>query len=314
MMDYLKIGISACLIGKKVRYDGSHKQDHYLTDTLGRFINWIPLCPEVEAGLPIPRKPMHLEGDLESPRIVLNKTREDITGTINKRIAYKIKELKKEDISGFIFKSGSPSCGIREIKVYDPQVKKTRMGKGIFALAFMKEFPNIPVEDEKALYDPHKRENFLERVVGYKRWVDFKRSKKTIKNLIDFHSRQKYNLMAHSQEHLILLGRLVASAKDYSIKEIFDKYEGLYLEALTKKATPAKHYNTLQHIIGYLKKHLIMKELEELREALEGYRKGKLPLIIPITLINHYVRMFNIEYLKNQYYLNPEYMMLTIPG
>lgn len=305
-MDYLKIGISACLIGKKVRYDGSHKHDHYLTDTLGRFIQWIPVCPEVEAGLPIPRKPMHLEGDLESPRIVLNKTREDITGTINKWIALKIKELKKDDLSGFIFKSSSPSCGIREIKVYDPQVKKTRMGKGIFALAFIKEFPNIPVEDEKALYNPHKRENFLERVVGYKRWVDFKRSKKTIKDLIDFHSRQKYNLMAHSQKHLILLGRLVASAKDYSIKELFDKYEGLYLEVLTKQASPAKHYNLLQHIIGYLKKYLQRDELEELREALEGYRKGKLQLIIPITLINHYVRMFNIEYLKNQYYLNPE--------
>lgn len=156
----LKIGISACLIGKKVRYDGFHKQDHYLTDTLGRFIQWIPVCPEAEAGLPVPRKPMHLEGDPESPRLIVNKSNLDRTKILQKWVGLKIRKLKKEDLCGFIFKSGSPSCGIRGIKVYDPEVKKIKMGKGLFALAFIGEFPHLPVGDEKELYDPLKNRLF----------------------------------------------------------------------------------------------------------------------------------------------------------
>lgn len=160
----IRIGISACLIGQKVRYDGSDKEDFFIKEKLGKFVLWIPICPEVEAGLPVPREPMQLEGDPESPRLMTIETRKDKTKVLEKCIHHKMKELIKSDICAFIFKSGSPSCGIRDIRIYNPKTGKVKKGRGIFADAFIKTFPHIPVEDDKKLQEPQMIEKFLLKI------------------------------------------------------------------------------------------------------------------------------------------------------
>lgn len=311
MSDKIKIGISACLLGEKVRYDGNHSLDHYLKDTMGRYVQWVAVCPEVECGLPIPREPMHLIGSPENPRLITKYTGVDYTDSMNRWIKKKLWELQKEDLCGFVFKSRSPSSGLMQVKVKSPD-GQVRMGQGLFASAFVKRFPDIPVEDDQRLHNPALRKNFFLRVCIYKRWKDLlkRSSKKT--SLIKFHEMHKLILMAHSPLRMRQLETLLRSSADLPHKELFNKYFLLLMETLRLKSTMKKNYKVLQHIMGYLKHALSIDEIAELRESFEDYKKGTVPLIIPVTLINHYVRKYNILYLKEQYYLRafPENFIL----
>ena len=304
-MEKIKLGISSCLLGEKVRFDGSHQWDRFLTDTLGKYVDFVPVCPEVEGGLGVPREPMRLVGEVARPRLVTVRTGIDHTELLVNWARQKVQELAALDLCGFIFKSKSPSSGMERVKVYNHQGVPAPGGVGIFARIFMERFPMLPVEDEGRLHDPALRENFIERLFCYKRWRELLSRDYSIGSLVAFHTRHKLLIMAHSPRHYRDLGRLVARTREIPVKELFAGYQAILMEALRLKATPKKNANVLYHLLGYFKQQLTGDEKQELLEIIESYRREFVPLIVPITLINHYVRQYGEPYLKEQYYLNP---------
>jgi uncharacterized protein YbgA (DUF1722 family)/uncharacterized protein YbbK (DUF523 family) len=308
----IKLGISSCLLGEKVRYDGEHKLDHFLTDTLGEYIDWLPVCPEVESGLPVPREAMHLVGDPEAPRLMTIQSGVDHTGRMRQWANRKIKVLGSEDLCGFVFKSRSPSSGMRGVTIYSPEGMPVGTGSGLFAKAFQDGFPLLPVEDEDRLYDPALRENFIERVFVFKRWRTFRETDGTVGGLIAFHAFHKLLVMAHSLKHYSALGKLVADPKKYKREILFEHYGAALMEGLRFLATVKKNTNVLQHMAGYFKKQLSFDEKQELQDVITNYHRERVPLIVPITLLQHYVRKYDEEYLKQQVYLNPHPLELML--
>ena len=305
MNEKIRLGISSCLLGEKVRYDGGHKLDHFLRDSLGKYVDWVPVCPEVEIGLPVPREAMRLVGLPEAPRLITVRTGKDYTDRMSKWAAKRLKEIEEEDLCGFVFKSRSPSSGMKAVKVYSESGVPSNKGTGIFAMAFIKRFPLLPVEDEGRLNDPVLRENFIERIFVYQQWKEFLKSAGSIAQLIAFHTRYKILILSHSTKHYTILGRLVADAKKYKTDEIRRDYLKHLMEGLRLTATIRKHTNVLQHMMGYFKARLTADEKQELSETIEKYHAGFVPLIVPLTLLMHYVRKFDEPYLKGQYYLRP---------
>jgi uncharacterized protein YbgA (DUF1722 family)/uncharacterized protein YbbK (DUF523 family) len=307
-----KIGISSCLLGNPVRWNAGHKLDRFLTNTLGQFVEYVPVCPEVEAGFGVPRESVRLVGDPENPRMITFKSKKDLTDQMKRWAKKRVKQLEKEDLCGFIFKCDSPSSGMIRVKVYSEKGMPRKVGVGMFARAFMDHFPRIPVEDDGRLHNPAIRENFIEQIFSLKRWRDIAAKSPRIGKLVDFHSRNKLLLLSHSQKHYRLMGKLVANGKTLTPKKLFDQYEQLLLEALALKTTAKKNNNVLQHLMGYFKKQLAADEKQELLEVFEQYRKGYVPLLVPLTLINHYVRKYDQPYLKIQTYLNPHPLELKL--
>jgi len=308
----IKIGISSCLLGNKVRYDGSHKLDHFITDTLGKYLEFVPVCPEVETGLRIPRESLRLVGDILNPRLVTYRSGIDYTEQMIRWAMVRVKELEQEDLCGFIFKSDSPSSGMERVKVYNEKGMSLKKGVGIFARIFMDQFPLLPVEEEGRLHDPMLRENFIESLFVFKRWREMLVKNKRRGLLVDFHARHKLMLMAHSPGHYATMGKWVAQAKAVALPELFNHYQELLSEALRQKPTAKKHTNVLFHLLGYFKNNLSPDEKQEALEMFENYAKGYLPLIVPITLINHYVRKYSQHYLQDQYYLKPHPLELQL--
>ena len=307
----IKVGVSSCLLGEKVRYDGGHKQDHYITDTLGRFFNFVPVCPEVGCGLPIPREAMHLEGNPESPRLFTNKTRNDLTEQMLEFCRRTVMELESEDLCGFIFKKDSPSSGLFRVKVYNNGVP-AKTGRGLFADAMVRHFPLLPVEEEGRLYDMHIRENFIERIFAFRRWKDFLLGKSDMGELVEFHTAHKLQLMAHSPKIYREMGKLVAEGKSMGNTQLLDRYLELFMGALACHATPKKNTDVLMHIMGYFKQELSREEKAELLEIIGQYHDGLIPLVVPITLLRHYVNKYDRQYLEKQYYLNPHPLELML--
>lgn len=301
----IRVGVSECLLGHSVRYDGGHKHNSYITDTLGQFFDFVYVCPEMECGLPVPREALNLRGDPAGPRMITVKSNIDHTDDMNRFCKAKIEELKKEDLCGFIFKSKSPSCGLYRIKIYQDSKSQFRSGRGLFAEVFVKSFPLLPVEDEGRLNDARRRENFIEKVFCYQRWKDFMNANPDYKKLIDFHACQKLQMMAHSTKHLVRMGKLVAAGKTISPDRLFIDYEVNLMEALSLKATVKKNVNVLHHIIGYFKKLISTDEKNEILEIIKRYALHQIPLIVPLTLINHYIRKYRVDYLSRQTYLQP---------
>lgn len=302
----VRLGISKCLLGEPVRYDGGHKLDRFLRDTVGQFVQWVPVCPEVECGLPVPRQAMHLTGSRENPRLVTVRSGHDLSGQMRAWIPQKIRELESEQLCGFIFKTGSPSSGMRNIKIYDENTGMVRhYGEGLFARAFMDRFTLIPVEDEGRLHDMGLRENFIERVFVMARWIHYVNTDGSLKGLIDFHTDHKLLIMAHSPEMLKRLGNLAASGEKGNQDRLKSEYITVLMEALKQKATAGKNTNALQHCMGYFKNSLSADQKKELSEVLSEYSAGLVPLIVPVTLIRHYVRLYQEPYLLRQWYLNP---------
>jgi len=319
MTDRIRLGISTCLLGEKVRYDGGHKLDRFLVDTLGRYVEYVSVCPEADCGLPVPREAMHLEGDPDSPHLVTLKTKEDKTDQIIRWARRKVRELEKENLLGFIFKSKSPSSGMERVKVYNtkgmPFYKKgapSKNGVGIFARIFMEHFPLLPVEEEGRLHDPVLRENFIERVFTLARWREDVTQSTSRAALVEFHTKHKLLILSHNQQRYREMGRLVARAKDVPLKVIFEEYQKRLLEVLKLKTTPKKNANVLMHIMGYFKAQLSSDEKKELLDVIELHRNGFVPLLVPITLVNHYVRKYEEPYLLGQYYLNPHPIELQL--
>jgi uncharacterized protein YbgA (DUF1722 family)/uncharacterized protein YbbK (DUF523 family) len=311
-MDKIKLGISSCLLGNPVRYDGGHKLDHFLTGTFGNYVEWLPVCPEVESGLPVPREAMHLVGDPEDPRLVTVRSGVDHTSRMKRWAKRRVADLERDELCGFVFKSRSPSSGMRGVKIYNEDGTPRGTGSGIFAHAFMKRFPLLPVEDEGRLHDPALRENFIERVFVYRRWQEYARKDGSIGGLVAFHTDHKYLIMAHGQKHYTALGRMVAGAKTMRRGKLHEEYLGTLMEGLVQLATPRKNTNVLQHMAGYFKDRLSPEEKQELQEVISGYHDGLVPLIVPVTLLKHYVRKYREGYLSRQYYLTPHPLELML--
>lgn len=305
MLAPIKIGISSCLLGNKVRYDGGHSHDRFLTQTLGLFTEYVPVCPEVECGMPVPREAVRLVGEIENPRLVTQKTGVDKTDQMRTWIKKRINELAGENLCGFIFRSKSPSSGLYRIKVYGDDGNVRQNGVGLFAKAFTAAFPRIPVEEAGRLNDPKLRENFIENIFSLQRWRQLLADHMTLGNLVDFHTQNKLLILSHHQDIYRKMGKLVAQGKRHELPHLIDTYEALLLSALRLPTTLKKNINVLQHIMGFFKNDLSQDEKQELLSVFEQYRTGYVPLIVPITLIKHYVRKYDQPWLKTQTYLNP---------
>ena len=311
-MERIKIGISSCLLGNPVRYDGGHKLDHFLRDTLGQYVDYVPVCPEVDCGMSVPREAMRLEGKPDAPRLMTRSTREDKTDMMMNWAKKRVAQLEAEDLCGFIFKSDSPSSGMERVKVHDDKGMPAKTGIGIFARVFMEKFPLLPVEEEGRLHDAAIRENFIERIFTLRRWREIRSLKFERGALVDFHTRHKYLLLSHSTKLYQVMGKLVAGQKTMAVQELRSQYETWLMEALKLKTTPKKNTNVLQHMMGYFREQLSADEKKELLEIIDHYQKDLLPLIVPVTLIGHYVRKYDQPYLKQQVYLNPHPLELQL--
>lgn len=304
-MGKMRLGISACLLGQNVRYDGGHQLDRFLRDTLGQFVEYVPVCPEVEMGLPIPRQTLRLVGDPGEPRLVFSKSGEDVTERMTDWAQKRLSALEKEDLGGFIFKGRSPSSGMERVKLYDHFGVPAKVGVGLFARMFMEHFPLLPVEEDGRLHDPRLRENFIGAIFTFRRWRDLLAVGATPTALVAFHARHKLLLMSHSVDLARQMGRLTAQAGELPSDRLQDDYQKLLMQAVRTLATPAKHSNVLQHALGYFKQQLNGDEKHEMLELIEQYRQGYVPLAVPMTLLNHYVRKYQPPWLDEQVYLHP---------
>ncbi len=300
----LRLGVSSCLLGERVRYDGGHKKDDFLTGLLARFVELVPVCPEVELGLGTPREPIRLQRDGDLVRLVAPKSGKDHTEPMRRFAERRVRALARLDLCGYVLKKDSPSCGMERVRVWGGRMP-SRDGRGAFAAVLMAELPLLPVEEEGRLRDPGLRESFVERVFAYRRLKDLFQGRWTLGELVSFHAAEKLLVLAHEPAAYQRLGRLVAGAKGAPRAEITRAYAEVYMSALARPAPRGRHVNVLQHMAGYLKDLASADERQELAEAIEDYRRGLVPLVVPVTLVKHHVRRHGIAYLAGQRYLEP---------
>ena len=303
-MTRIRIGISSCLLGQAVRYDGGHKHNGYITESLGEFFEFVPFCPEVAIGLGVPRPPIRLVAGKHGTRARgVKDVSLDVTDQL---VAYAEKVAPKlTDVSGYILKKGSPSCGMERVKVYSATGKPGGNASGVYAGTLMRRLPELPFEEEGSLMDPCLRENFIERVFVYHRWQQLNAQRLTAKALVEFHTRHKFIALAHDEKAYRELGRLVATAGRSGMAELGRRYIQLLMQALKKPATRTRHTNVLQHLSGFLKQKMDAADKRELLELIDTYRRGRVPLVVPITLLRHHLRRHPQPYLSEQYYLTP---------
>jgi uncharacterized protein YbgA (DUF1722 family)/uncharacterized protein YbbK (DUF523 family) len=302
----LRLGISACLLGENVRYDGGHRRDPFLVNDLGRYVEWVPVCPEVEMGLPTPRESMHLVGDPENPRLVAPKSGTDYTDRLAAWTRQRVEELAEKKLHGFVFKKDSPSSGLFRVRVYNEHGMPERTGTGMFPREIVRRFPLLPVEEEGRLHDARLRENFIDRIFAYQRWTAMLADNGTPGGLVAFHTAHKLTLMAHSPKHYTEMGRLVAKAGTLAPGEWVEQYGSLLMAGMQAIATPGRHYNVLQHLMGFLKEVLGTDDKSELLGLMDDYRQGLVPLIVPLTLLKHHLNLYSVpEWVHQQVYLNP---------
>ncbi|MFH2051073.1 MAG: DUF523 and DUF1722 domain-containing protein [bacterium] len=301
----IRIGVSSCLLGQEVRYDGGHKHYRYATDVLAEYFTLVPVCPEVEVGMAIPRETVRLQGDPAAPRMVAPRSGEDWTDRMNAWSRKRTRELAAEDLCGYLFKKNSPSCGVFRLKVYQDKGMPDHGGRGLFAAAFIAANPLLPVEEEGRLSDPHLRENFIERVFAYHRLKALFAGRWKRGDVVAFHSREKYLLMAHSPRHYKELGQLVAAVADHSPAAFRDRYMELFMQGLEVKATTRRHVNALLHVAGHLRGTISDPEQKRVIAVIEEYGKGLVPLVVPMTLLKHYIELHDLPYVGAQSYLAP---------
>jgi uncharacterized protein YbgA (DUF1722 family)/uncharacterized protein YbbK (DUF523 family) len=312
MPERIKLGVSHCLLGEPVRYDGQHKRDSFIVDTLGPLVDFVPVCPEVECGLGVPREAMRLIGTKEKPRLVTIRSGQDITPRMQDWIKPRLDQLAKENLCGFIFKARSPSSGMERVKIYNEKGGVAGYGAGLFAAAFMERFPLLPVEEEGRLNDPLLRDNFVERIFTLRRYRDAVAGARSLNPLMTFHATHKYLLMAHQPARVSAMGQLLANSPKGAVRETTAAYEAMLLETLKTKTTTVRNINVLQHMIGYLKPKLTADEKQEFAELLADFRRDDVPLIAPIVMLRHYVRKYNEPYLAAQTFLYPHPLELRL--
>ena len=305
-VDRPRIGISACLLGDEVRFDGGHKRDAFLTDVLGPHVEWVRVCPEVEVGMGTPRETLRLVraagGEI---RMVTTRTVVDHTASMQRWARMRLDELASEDLSGYVLKSASPSCGMERVKVFGGNGMPHRDGRGLFADALLKRFPNLPVEEDGRLWDARLRENFIERVFAHRRLHRLFQGRWTTAALAAFHTAHKMSLLSHSTGAYTALGRLAGSAAKMPRAKVRAEYERGFMHAMKSPATTRRHTTVLMHMAGHLKTLLDKASRDEMLDCIDDYRRGFVPLVVPLTLLRHHVRVHNVIYLAGQTYLQP---------
>jgi uncharacterized protein YbgA (DUF1722 family)/uncharacterized protein YbbK (DUF523 family) len=301
----IKVGISACLLGAPVRFNGGHKQSHLCKDVLSQYFDYVSVCPEQAIGLGTPREPIRLVGETHNPRAVGTVNPElDVTDALTAYGQHTAAQLN--DVCGFILMQKSPSCGMERVKVYQYSGHTAEHGGvGLFAAALMRTQPLLPIEEDGRLNDPVLRENFITRVFAYAQWQHLVSSGLSRKKLYDFHARYKYQLMANSPTDCTALGRLLASNPQLRLGIVATQYFSLFMSALKKIANRGSHTNVLQHISGYIKRSLDADEKRELQILISQYRSGIVPLIVPLTLLKHHFKRHPDRYIAEQVYLQP---------
>ncbi len=301
----IKVGISSCLLGMKVRFDGGHKHDRFLTGKLSKYFDWVAVCPEIEIGMGTPRENVRLVGDINNPKMIAPKSGSDYTEKMLKYADERLEKLRSSDLSGYILKKDSPSCGMERVRVYDHNNVPQRNGIGIFARKLMEAFPLLPVEEEGRLNDPLLRENFIARVFAYRDLQKFLRNDPTPGGLVKFHTAYKLTVMAHNPVNYRALGRLVAQSGGENFSEVLTQYCTLLMDTLKQRASTRKHANVLYHILGYFKRDIDTGDKQEIVETIELYRKGMVPLVVPISLLKHHLRRNPVAWINEQAYMNP---------
>jgi uncharacterized protein YbgA (DUF1722 family)/uncharacterized protein YbbK (DUF523 family) len=301
----LRLGVSSCLLGEAVRYDGGHKRDRFVTDLLGTHVEWVPVCPELESGLGVPRPAMRLVREAGDVRLLEIKSGRDHTARMQRYTAQRLRTLRALELCGYVLKKDSPSCGMERVKIYGGQGMARREGSGLFAGTLMQANPSLPIEEEGRLNDPALRENFIERVFAYRRVRDLFRGRWRSGQVVAFHTSHKLQLMAHSQVAYAELGRLVAGVAKQPRSALRQRYVSAFMAALSRIATHGRNTNVLQHAAGFLKEQLDTTARAELSELIHDYRRGLVPLVVPITLLRHHTRTHGVAYLSGQTFLEP---------
>ncbi len=304
----IRIGISACLLGQEVRFDGGHKRNDFLTDVLGPHVEWVPVCPEVEMGLGTPREPLRLvrTRGARGLRMITVRTGVDHTDGMNDWASERLDDLARGDgLCGYVLKKDSPSCGMVEVKTFGADGTPRRGGRGLFASALLDRFPLLPVEEEGRLADAGLRENFVERIFASRRLKDLFVPRWTIGALVRFHAAHEMQLLSHSAVKYRELGRLVANAAALPKPAVRASYEQLFMETLAVPATPRRHVNVLMHMLGHLKKHLDAESRQDVLRSIEDYRLERVPRVVPLALLRRHVLEAGVEYLDGQTYFNP---------
>ena len=303
-IERIPVGVSGCLLGHAVRYDGGHKHDRYLTEVLGKYLEYVPYCPEALAGLGIPRPPIRLSGNPEAPRAIqVADASVDVTGALV-RVA-RDTAPRMGALRGYIFKRGSPSCGMERVKVYGAPGKSPRMGRGLFAREIMAAHPLLPCEEEGRLNDAPLRESFVERVFAFDRWLRAMADGCTPGRLVAFHTRHKLLLLSHSEVHYRAAGRLVANTGRHDCAQLAREYLTTFMEGMRRRATRRRHANVLQHLAGFLKRSIDAGDRRALADIIEEYRTGNIPLVVPIRFLRHHFRHVPDRYAEMQHYLEP---------
>jgi len=300
----MRLGVSACLLGAKVRFDGGHKRNRFLIEELGTHFDFVSFCPEVAIGMDTPRPSIRLVGNALAPRAVSSRGDGlDVTDALR---VYSDRTAQRLDgLCGFIFKKDSPSCGMERVKVYGDSGMAQRDGVGIFARAVQQANPLLPVEEEGRLNDPGLRENFVTRVYVYARWQALRAHGLSKQGLIDFHASHKLLFMAHSPAAYRELGGLLSRLDNVGLESLADHYIARVMQVLKERASRKRHVNVLQHLLGYLRKHLDAVNRADLVEVIDDYRRGLVPLVVPITLLQHHFRHNPHPYISRQVYMNP---------
>jgi uncharacterized protein YbgA (DUF1722 family)/uncharacterized protein YbbK (DUF523 family) len=306
----IRVGVSSCLLGREVRFDGGHKRDAFLHDELGRFVEWVPVCPEVEVGMGIPRPMIRIVMpaggvDETDQRLVETASGRDHTRAMQRYAKRRVRELDAESLCGYVLKKDSPSCGMERVRVHGETGMPRRDGRGFFARALLDRNPLLPVEEEGRLHDPGLRELFVERLFAYQRLRTLYAGRFGAGDLVAFHTAHKMQLMAHSETHYRKMGRLVANTRGRVDRALRDAYATAFMQAFAYLATRRRHCNVLQHMLGHLRGRLDDPSRHELLGVIEDYRAELVPLVVPITLFRHHVRRLGIEYLDGQLYLEP---------
>jgi uncharacterized protein YbbK (DUF523 family)/uncharacterized protein YbgA (DUF1722 family) len=302
----IRIGISSCLLGEAVRWDGGHKRDRYITRNLGERFEWVPVCPEYEVGMGIPREPVRLVGTLESPRMVGVWSKSDWTARMRRYSRERIRRLEELDLSGYLLKSGSPSCGMERVRVYRGKGRALRKGRGLFAGVLRERLPLLPIEEEGRLRDPAIRESFLERVFAYRRWRELEKKGCRRDDLAAFHTAHRFLILSHSPRHEKALGGIVAALRRHRARRSGALYGPLFLEALRIPATVRRHHRVLLHLAGFLKVVLSPQEKRKLEESLEAYRGGRVRRVVLLALLKRHLRRHEISCPSAERYLDPE--------
>jgi uncharacterized protein YbgA (DUF1722 family)/uncharacterized protein YbbK (DUF523 family) len=301
----IRVGISSCLLGQEVRFDGGHKRDRFLAEVLAPYFEWIPVCPEVELGMGTPRESVQLVRAQGGLRMLGTRSRRDWTEAMESFAARRVRALEPLELCGYVLKKDSPSCGMERVKVRDAKGLAKHDGRGLFAAALLRESPALPVEEEGRLDDPVLRENWIERVFAYRRLRSLFAGRPSVGRLVAFHTAHKLQLLAHGAEAYRRLGRLVAGAKKLERAELRQRYETGFMAALAERATPRRQVTVLQHCLGYLEDRLDPETRAALAAQVSDYQKGLVPLVVPVSMIRHYVDRLGIAYLAGQLYLEP---------